>query len=1441
MAEETNFIPRKVTNPNDCLDRRSYLCICNLFCDSRAITDEIKYHDKTSNIDGGLIARGTKRRVEWGIFPYIGNILIQAKTYKSRYNGHNKAEIPAYFVSYAMRARNEVCVFFSVDANENKIYWKYISDDYIRSFQEQGDNASHIYQFKDDEIVSIENVNETIDRWKQIFNEKISLLTKEKKTAEEVMSESRSAFDLINTDFHNLKDSFIDRKEIEMLYKWVKDDLLENESCVKLLVGNAGMGKSVVIRKTIQRLEKDGIKCFAIKADKLQPPVGYTSNEHLELLRNTFASLNKEKRSVLVIDQIDALSQYINSDRSKLENITALIKLFSDGDKSGNVRIIVSCRSFDLDFDPKLSLLGREPKIKLGLLAKEDVEKVLDRLKVGLYKELGDKTKTVLQTPQHLNLFCRIYAQNKRNDYYSITDLYDELWLQTINLAEVKINKEIAEKILYDLALKIYDDETLTPQWDYDTSEFKEANYLISEGIIEQIDNRATFFHQSMYDYVFARYYKKEKRSLIQDLLAKEKHQGIFMRSTVNFVLDYERAKNEKQYKEDVKTILFSGKIRTHIQLMLLWAMANREDILLFEKKCIKDLYVQNRLLFFSFIRRTYNKEWYQIITPIIAKEIKTMRIGDAVYDNVYGYFWNHVQQSTEDVFKLVYSIKDEKTRNTIARNILRATTDYTFDIVTKWYNVLCDTPYYKADFLERALPTNPQFVFDNISELIDYILNPQEKENHHEERVVETTLEEICTSLKEKYPEVFYPILRDRILYAINANRTPSWRDGIDYNNVFPLMMDQHHHAYTLHEWFGEMLKRQVQHQTTNAIADIKNLLNQNEASCYGFAFKAMKEAPTLFTDDIIAILKDTKLVDDLLSYSDVTYHFLEMLRAWFPLVDSDTLTLCQELIYDFKSDSDMQPDKKRSYTGAYYPHLGYEQRKLIWAIPENLRNSKIKRIKQELDRRFKYEWKNEKPDHDVTAAFVCGGLMSAEQYKTVSCEDWRKSFYGIKDFAKGKYRHFDERVHADAFKQCVSERSNFFEKFVFQIFEEEHIPAIYKLSGLDGLTMANYPKDQLLPLLWKSMDMFDKLSKGGYGYRLFEVIDNFTSIEGEHIDRIEEFLKRIILSEYNSKYDASIEDQFDKSISNDTLNVGVNSTQGHAIQSFTKIGKLSQRKKKVYDIFLKSHDVLSVEHQLVIMFYLQRECYDNELYNKVMFRYVNKPVTDYLFLNADRMHWFWCNDPEQILPYFRMILSKRRAKPILVQIMFFGMQYEKSKEISKEMFEDLLSQNEEEVIRKIIPLAYQHLSDETYGEQSEAFLRRFANDNRDEIRHSYFIWCDKMPESSIELFMELLTSWLNCSLEGGFHEIVKHLEKCCNNYPYECYQCVKMLIDSKSDIAYYDEEELLKILLTCYRIFMDDEENEKADEVMDVFDKMMLNSYSNGMAKVLKEIEKN
>ena len=1131
---------------------------------------------------------------------------MQAKTYKSKYKGQNKAEIPAYFVAYAMRMRNEVCIFFSVSANENKIYWKYISDDYIRQFQKEGDNAIHTYEFCKDEIVTSENVATTIDRWKQIFNEKIALLTKEKKSAEEVMSESRSAFYRINTDFHDLKDSFIDRKEIDLLHNWVKNELSPKESCVKLLVGNAGMGKSVVIKQVIQRLDTDGIRSFAIKADKLQTPIGYTSDEHLDLLRNTFGSLIQNERAVLIVDQIDALSQYINSDRNKLETIITLIRLFSDDENLKNVRIIISCRSFDLEFDPKLSLLGHESQIKLGLLDKEDVEKVLDRLKVGLYKELDDKTKSILQTPQHLNLFCRVYAKNKRKAYYSITDLYDELWLQTIGLAESKINKEVAERILFDLALKIYNDETLTPQWDYDTSELKEANYLISEGIIDQIDNRATFFHQSMYDYVFARYYTKEKRSLIQDLLKEKKHQGLFVRSTVNYVLDYERTKNIKQYKEDVGKILFSGEIRPHIQLMFLWAMANRSDIQPFERKCVKELYVRNKLLFYSFIRRTSSKEWYNVIEPIISNDIKEMKVADAVYDDIRGFLWNHVRTSTEEVFKLIDGIKDENTKNTVAQKLLYVTPDFSSKTVTKWYKISCDTYYKKADFLERALHSNPRFVLDNVSDLISFILCPETFDDKDNNNTVSTILEDVCKPLTKKEAGSFYPILKNAIINAINANRVDGWGSGIDYNSVFPRYLGRYRGSYSLYKEFVRLLKNKVKSDSDSAREDIRLLLNQKEVSCYEIAFAAMGENPALFSEELVTITQDAQLMDNLLSFSDARYYFLELVRQWLPTVNCDILAQVQQIFYEFKSASDLLSDKEKKYSDLYYPHLGYHQRELIWAIPENLRNKQIKARLLELDRRFGNQWDNTKPDHDVTAAFACGGLMSMEQYKTVSLNGWLKSFYGVQRFAKGKSRHFDERAHADAFKQCVSEQPNRFVEFVFSLFDDEKVTADYKLSGLDGLVSAHYPTQQILPYLWKSFELIENLSDKAFSYTLFEIIDKMTVEEEDYIDKIVEYLCKKILLEHVSKYNASIEDGFynDSGI-NDMLTTGINTCQGYAIHSLAKIGKLTQRKGAVYRFFLDVAEKLSLEHQLSALYYLQMECYDNELYSQSLKMY--------------------------------------------------------------------------------------------------------------------------------------------------------------------------------------------------------------------------------------------
>ena len=56
-----------------------------------------------------------------------------------------------------------------------------------------------------------------------------------------------------------------------------------------------------------------------------------------------------------------------------------------------------------------------------------------------------------------------------------------------------------------------------------------------------------------------------------------------------------------------------------------------------------------------------------------------------------------------------------------------------------------------------------------------------------------------------------------------------------------------------------------------------------------------------------------------------------------------------------------------------------------------------------------------------------------------------------------------------------------------------------------------------------------------------------------------------------------------------------------------------------------------------------------------------------------------------------------------------------------------------------------------------------------------------------------------------------------------------------------YYEEEEFLKILLACYRNFMDDEEIKKADEVLDIFDTIMLKTNTLRSDELIKKVDKN
>ena len=104
------------------------------------------------------------------------------------------------------------------------------------------------------------------------------------------------------------------------------------------------------------------------------------------------------KRVILLIDQIDALSLSLSSNRTPLRS---LLKLIRQVQLISNVRVVISCRPYDLEYDPLLDSLRIKNKWELKDFTKEQVLDILDKNECK--EHLNDNLLRFLGNPLHLN------------------------------------------------------------------------------------------------------------------------------------------------------------------------------------------------------------------------------------------------------------------------------------------------------------------------------------------------------------------------------------------------------------------------------------------------------------------------------------------------------------------------------------------------------------------------------------------------------------------------------------------------------------------------------------------------------------------------------------------------------------------------------------------------------------------------------------------------------------------------------------------------------------------------------------------------------------------------------------------------------------------------------------------------------------------------------
>ncbi|MGV2966070.1 hypothetical protein NST33_24960 [Paenibacillus sp. FSL L8-0435] len=452
------------------------------------------------------------------------------------------------------------------------------------------------------------------------------------------------------------------------IHKDISEWLLKttDENPLGVLLDLAGTGKSVLLQEILMEMQNQEVNVLAIKAD--QQLSGVKSMEDIQTkldlpfrVERLVSNLSVSKPFVVLIDQIDALSLSIAHDQQAL-NMT--LDLISRLRSIPNVRILISCRKFDFESDPRLKNIENNKVFSIGEFSENEVKVALG--KVGLeYTLLLPSTQKLLKIPLHLNLFLMAYetVEDKLvlqdRGLSSLQELYQLLWEQVIMKQQSDSPRSWErEQVLTHMAQYMDREQKITMPKSFftqrETNELEGAlNWLLSEGIIFSEGNLLSFFHQTFFDYCYARDFNQQGCSLVDTLIASP--QGLFQRPQLVQVLSYLRGQqNQRPYLLQLNELLKTDNLRYHLKNHLYRWFASISNPTEQEWRLLKrmsvDLSIRSQLLQFSY----GNPGWFDYWRVDVLSELLDSNEEDKEIE-AFHYLCSMVNIRQEEVMKFLH------------------------------------------------------------------------------------------------------------------------------------------------------------------------------------------------------------------------------------------------------------------------------------------------------------------------------------------------------------------------------------------------------------------------------------------------------------------------------------------------------------------------------------------------------------------------------------------------------------------------------------------------------------------------------------------------------------------------------------------------------------------------------------------------------------------
>lgn len=1230
----------------------------------------------------------------------------------------------------------------------------------------------------------------------------------------------------------------IHRNEVEMIQEWIdRKATTEQSARLALLYGKAGIGKSIVMHDLLKKLQsKNDYLVFGLKSDQIE----FVDTDELsrkirltqpiEIVVKDMAQ--KYRRVVLLIDQIDALSLSLSSNRTPLRSLLKVISLVQS---IPHVRVVISCRPYDLEYDPLLNNLRIKNRWELKELAKGQVQQVL--MENQCTERLSDNLLHFLGNPLHLYLFLKIKPYEQLTNPLSTDLLYHQLWRAYINDSSIrKVEKKRLLSLLDSLVETMYHRQELSVhirkfETDYDA----ELKYLFTNGLLIITKNgQVQFFHQTFFDYVYARRFTEKGYDLLVEL--KKQHQGLFSRSTVKSILVFQREQQPSVYIHIIEQLLYAkdekGKdlYRFHLKSLAL------SSIPFFESPLIEELYFISRKVYLDkaymnvIFESVYTVNWFNAIWRIIDNKGGWKKLDKEYKEKIIVMCQRTLWLDADVVLDKLDSVLDygDKEDCGYIQNLLQyQILNCASNKLIAFYNKLAKNrnPLEYTNLLKNILKENPIFVCGELKENIKLQLKDVDKI-------------ELSYDVKSLYEELFknYSDLGVQFLIEILTIIYEATQLRFEGREIYNSTCFLSFQRKTEHYFSSSFVEGAV-----NILIDefLKNI-ELEKTKCYlqelgkskyeGFVFIVLyiyTSYPKRFKDDIYEIIVNRQVLANAPSW--VEYQAIEALKkSYLHMNNTQKVKIIDRILnIDDKSEYMLNGYKLGERLQYGYPisNIDLYKGKALEVIPvEELKSISwmAYQERQRIDRKFNLSrLKNEMPSS--ISVHVGWPSLKENQGLRMDSVAWFNSMLAYINNDISDKPSLTGQCHL--FRNVVSKEPEKFIDLINKIIFDDRILLVYPEAGMQGLIDAGRLDDAMHVLKGILSVINDDVNSEKRGFSIHSLLHACGNIiEQKSVPEI--IIKLLCNTLVNAKEPKEDNHQEDK----DIYNVGINQVRGYAGYMLVRCAYEDRYKEDIFSAIESVAESASVYTRAAILLNMAILNFLDENRSVILFKKLMHDYSPRLMAmpihNYNPLVYFVDYAVDDMMEFFYHAVECAKCYPEQVVVLWLAWSHNDRDERIKVLLDKMCDASQE---ARISLLHFLCSLDGNINEEAVHYILHFMKPQFDSFEmgkacDNIFYYINKWPE---EIWYRIADSYVNSPLcKHQVRVFIEFLGSYAIKDPIQALRWLELILDTNISDDYLIWNKIMDVVIQSYngiKSFNDSDDQETLEHAMDLIDNIM------------------